>query len=365
MRSHLLAPTCVGLLALGCGGGSTSQPAASSAATEPTNANEAAPTPTSPPPSSTASAFEVHEWGFVDVPLTGPTEIGAGPGQPAPDVPMIVRKPVIYVHADPGTTTPPLDVQARFPSGELLEVWPTQSEWPGTRSDAASIHWTGLTLAACDGSTGAAGFAPTQREARACATVDGYCEVNDLPTYATSDATCLVSNGVSAPLLFYRGRTSSATLPLRVTDAGGTVRLESSADGGSSILHVRDWLGSETTWPARGASVTTPAERTLDRNALASRLSSMLVAAGLTQPEADAFLRAWSTALFQVPWPTSDVTRDVPARRGPSRALTAPPAPYLLYILPEASVPALAELTITPTPRTVRRVMVVRVELAR
>jgi hypothetical protein len=364
MRSHLLAPSCSALLALGCGGGAISQPASSSAVEAPatTNANEVPPSTEPPPPSAATATFEVHEWGFVDVPRSGPSEIGAGPGQPQIDLPMSVRKPVIYVHADPGTTTPALDVIARFPAGELLEVWPTQSEWPSTRSDAASIHWTSLALAGCDGSTG---LAPTQREARACATVDGYCEVNDLPTYATSDATCLVSNGVSAPLLFYRGRTSSATLPLRVTEAGGTVRLESSADGGSSILHVRDWLGSETTWPARGASVTTPAERTLDRNALARRLSSMLVAAGLTQPEADAFLRAWSTALFQVPWPASEATRDEPARRGPSRALTAPPAPYLLYILPEASVPALAELTITPTPRTVRRVMVVRVELAR
>jgi hypothetical protein len=113
--------------------------------------------------------------------------------------------------------------------------------------------------------------------------------------------------------------------------------------------------------------VTTPAQRTLDGAALATRLSSMLVAAGLTQPEADAFLRAWSSPLFSVSWPANAAaaTRDAPARRGPARSLTALPAPYVLYILPEASVPALAELTITPTPRVVRRVMVVRVELAR
>jgi hypothetical protein len=364
----LLAPTCACLLTLGCGGGATSQPTASSAATDPaaTNANEAeaVPTPAPPPPSTAASTFEVHEWGFVDVPQSGATELGAGPGQPSTDMPMTVRKPVVYVHADPGTTTPPLDVVARFPSGELLEVWPTRSEWPSTQSDVSSIHWTGLAIGPCDASASA--LATTQREARGCATLDGYCEVNDLPTYVTTDASCLAANGVSAPLLFYRGRTSTATLPLRVTDDGATVHLESSALGGSSVLHVRDGVGSETAWPANGTSVTTPAQRTLDGAALATRLSSMLVAAGLTQPEADAFLRAWSSPLFGVPWPASQAgTRDEPARRGPARGLAPLPAPYVLYILPEASVPALAELTITPAPRVVRRVMVVRVELTR
>jgi hypothetical protein len=83
----------------------------------------------------------VHEWGLVDVPLSGPAEIGAGPGQPDGSV-MSVRKPVIYVHADPGSAPITLDVVARFPSGELVEHWPTTSEWQERKAFGVNVAWS-------------------------------------------------------------------------------------------------------------------------------------------------------------------------------------------------------------------------------
>lgn len=83
--------------------------------------------------------------------------------------------------------------------------------------------------------------------------------------------------------------------------------------------------------------------------------------------ETDAFMAAWSEPFFQTPW--QGAARDLSARESPARSarrgVVAPPEPraMILYVMPEASVPAVAELTITPAPRALRRVMVVRQEL--
>ena len=93
--------------------------------------------------------------------------------------------------------------------------------------------------------------------------------------------------------------------------------------------------------------------------------ASRLAAAGLTTSEVDAFLRAWAEPLFGTSWPLDEdqaARRDLSVR---SRRPIAGPPPTLIYVMPEATVSQLAELTITPTPRSVRRVMVVRVDLPR
>ncbi|MFO0712728.1 MAG: hypothetical protein U0353_22945 [Sandaracinus sp.] len=334
----------------GCGHSSESPPPSSAPSANANGGVSATPPP--PEPESAALApIEVHEWGLVDIPRMGPAEIGTGPGRP---VPMSVRKPVLYVHADPGAPPITIDVRVDMPHGEVLEVWPTSSEWPSTHVEPTSILWRGLTVSGCEG-------APTRgplaaREATGCATADGYCEVNDLPGYVTSDASCLVANGTSASLLFYRGRATTVAVPLQIVSAESVM---SHTTGGSPILRFRSGHGSETPWPIPGPPATL-APDTLDGDALAHRLHVLLMEAGLTSPEADAFLRAWSESMFGVPW---GAVRDAPspsARRG--RALAADP-PVAIYILPETLVAPIAELTITPTPRVVRRVMVVRVEL--
>ncbi len=355
-----------GCAALGSGCGSTaseSPPPSSTPPAEEPSPEEQAPTPT-PVTAEAAAAptFDVHEWGLVDVPVNGPTEIGAGPGQP--DMPLSVRKPVVYVHADPGTAPFPIDVVARFPSGELLEHWPTASEWSSTSTNATSVTWSDVMVGGCSGTTRT--LTPTQREARACTAPDGYCEVNDLPSYVASDATCLSSSGLDATLLFYRGRTTSAQLPLAVQASGANVSVTSSMPGGSALLHVRDGRGIELPWPTPNTATPLPTETTesLDGTALTRRLASLLGEAGLSSPEVDAFMRAWSQPLFQTAWPLENETarRDLPAR---GRFAVSAPAPALIYVMPEASVASLAELRIEPRPRSVRRVMVVRVDLPR
>ncbi len=42
--------------------------------------------------------------------------------------------------------------------------------------------------------------------------------------------------------------------------------------------------------------------------------------------------------------------------------MAGPPA-SLIYVMPESTVASVAELTLSPAPRTLRRVMVVRIEL--
>lgn len=364
MRTWTLAIGSIATLGslgtLGCGSTTAELPPPSSSpeSASTTTASDPAPAEAAPSP-----AFDVHEWGLVDVPASGPTEIGAGPGQP--DQPMSVRKPVIYVHTDEGTAPFSMDVVARFPSGELIEHWPTTSEWHATTTDAASVAWHGVSVGGCASSAGARGPILAQREARACAAIDGYCEVADLPGYVTNDATCLTADGFDATLLFYRGRTSQATLPLSVQRTGTSTTLSASVGGGADVLYVTGGRGVSLPWPAPGASTQLPTAFTesFDGPALARSLARRLIDAGLTSPEADAFLRAWAEPLFQTGWPEGDASavRDAPTR---FRRMPSQP-PFVLYVMPESTVPALAELTITPTPRSVRRVMVVRVELAR
>ncbi len=344
------------LSGLGCGGGA---PAAAPANDNSNGQSAGGPEPVS---SAAAASFDVHEWGVVDVPAAGAAEVGAGPGQPNlfPDDLRPVRKPVLYFHVDPGGAPPTIDVAARIPGGSLIEHWPASGDWSATSITADGVSWRGLTLGAC--TRPAAVMRSPAREAAVCGAPDGYCEVNDLAGYETADASCAHAGGFEARLLFYRGVVPAPTLPLRVSrDASGALSLAATEAGGSEVLFVRDGRGISIPWPASGSPQTLPDVFTesYDGEALARTMAAMVTRAGLSSDEADAFMRAWSEAFFQSRW--SGATRD----ESSARRLTQTPAPILLYVMPEATVSRVAELTISPPPRTVRRVMVVRVELPR
>jgi len=298
------------------------------------------------------------------VPAAGATEVGAGPGQPNPfpDDMRPVRKPVLYFHVDPGGTPPTVEVSARIPGGSLIEHWPAASDWSATSITADGVSWRGLSLGPCIGTTSVS-RGPT-REATICGAPDGYCEVNDLPGYETADASCVHAGGFEARLLFYRGAVPTPTLPLRVgRDASGALSFATTPPVGSEGPFVRDGRRFALPWLAPGVPQTLPDafSESFDGEALARTMAGMVSAAGLTSDESDAFMRAWSESFFQSRW--SGATRDVPERS--ARRLTQTPAPILLYVMPEATVSRVAELTIAPSPRTLRRVMVVRVELPR
>jgi hypothetical protein len=89
-------------------------------------------------------------------------------------------------------------------------------------------------------------------------------------------------------------------------------------------------------------------------------LSSGLDDGGLTAQERDAFLRAWREGLFGAA-AGAGTTSSVPT---PDGHPLAPVRDALLYFWPRAEVDAALPLTITPAPREVRRVFVVRVDLS-
>lgn len=303
---------------------------------------------------SQRSAFEVHEWGVVDALPTGGVEVAAGPGRPVASRPMTVRKPVLYFHLEPGAPPIEVEVRARIPQGAVLEHWPDAALWPSTRLEAESVTWPALRLAPCVGQ-------PSRPPmGRPCSAPDGYCEVNDLAAYETRDASCVGPEGAQSRLLFYRGVVGAPSLPIALErDASGGWAGRATVPGGDGLWLVRGARGARLPWPEPGETVSLTAafHEALDADALAESLASSLRGAGLTPEEVAAFMRAWRDALFGSTLAAPPALRD-PSERG-AHASSGPPL-TLLYLMPEPTVSALAELTITPAPRTLRRVMLVR-----
>lgn len=349
-RYRRFALVSTAALALSCGGA-------------PPGTTEA-PTPPPPSPTTTRGSFDLHEWGLVDVAANGAVELAAGPGStfsvpaPAPDRPPIsVRKPVVYFHLDPGAAPVALSLTVDVPGGRILEHWPTAQLAP------ASATFAGLELGPCE-STRRAEPARGRGLALTCDSVDGVCEVRDLPTYVASDASCLRQDGTTLAhaLLFYRADLPALDLPYLVTrSADGSVTLrvnptypaESIPEG--EILRIRrDWsrVSLARVPTPRGGESTALArpEQLVDPAAERAHLAAGLVTAGLSPGEADAFCEAWASELFG-PVTTQRATPNVDD--------------LLLYALPRIAIDRTAPLRVTPEPRRSERVWLVRVELPR
>ncbi len=340
-------------------------------ATEATSASEtgssvpeAAP---APPPSRSderadeavaAPTYDLHEWGVVDVPASGPVEIAAGAGAPAR--PVAVRKPVLYVHLLDGATETPLSLRVAL-GGSLVEHDP-----PGAVRDGNVLEWPSITARAAH----CAPHVPSG----ACATADGVCEVAELARYDAPSAACLEVDGVRSSLLFYRGSAPSIPLPLTATRAAdGTVTATASATfygtpGG--LLRLSSAMGpsspagrivvSRAEAPGYGGSVSIPVgTETITRAEGVAELTRSFTALGLTEDEAAAFVAGWGDELFG---PASTVTRDAPAR-----SRLAPDGPrlpdVLLYFMPYPTIDAVSALDAQPRPRVLRRAMLVRIDL--
>jgi len=373
MEPRLLFYTLTAALLGGCG----SKPASESNTATPIPAQPNTIAPAGQPnngaqPTSTA-AFDVHEWGVIDVAPSGAVELAAGPGtqqntgaRPAPpnEEPRPMRKPVVYFHLDPGAAALDVDVRAHIPRGSMLEVWP-EGELA-----ADAIRWPHVRVSPCGVPMPSIAAQLPRLRADRSATRDGYSEVFELPEYETSDAACLTSGTTTGRLLFYRGAVPSTPLPIEVSrSAQGARVMRASARGeGTVIFTAAGGRGITLPWPAVGADVGLPEafSESFEGEQLARTLEREITERGLTGPEAAAFMRAWSRAFFGVDSPASGATRDQQeagresTRRGPR---VGPPA-ALIYVMPEATVAGVAELTITPPPRSVRRVMVVRIELS-
>lgn len=356
MRSTVLLAT----LLTACGGaaetGSTTTAATGTTALAETTTTETAPAT----PLGATGGFEVHEWALLDVLDGGTTELAGGPGHPPPMT--SVRKPVLYVHLPDGTDELAFALDARMTSGSILEHWPASTVTGG------SVHWDAVARRAhCDT------VVPSTR-GRWATPADGVTELPDLPIYDATDAACLTVGTETAGLLFYRGTLGTPTLPLSVTRGadmnvtvtatsdttgapGEVLRLSTALSGPWPIGHV---VISRAPMPTNGTSVTLPVGTVaVDPAGEGAQLAAAMLTLGMTQPEADAFVRAWQEALFGAGDPAS--RREARDDRGP----TVPELPQdaVIYWLPTAAVDSIATLTITPAPSAVRRAFLVRVTL--
>lgn len=376
-RFGLVLALCV---STGCGEAAPAATPALSPDPAPTPAAPSRPTPASA--ASPTPAYEVHEWGLVDVPLGGvPAEIAAGPGRaetiadstmpppaaPLPGLPppvrpppvrpphrppvvvpppVSVRKPVVYVHLAEGTTQLRFDLEVHLPGGgSVLEHWP---QGAGTGD---LLRWTGVTATDCTTPPAVPAFG------RACDTADGYCERHDLDIYVATGVACLDVAGTRAPFLFYRGSSPLDSLPLRygVASAGAIeVTYSGPVPAARRVLRFLRTPGglrvAEAELPAAGGTFTIPEPVIVaDRAALEAAARADLAALGLTSAEADAFVRAWAGELF-----------DTPAARDAPVVLDA----YLLYWAPRDAIERMAELVFTPPPTAVHRAIMARVELS-
>lgn len=334
--------------------------------------------------------FAVHEWGLVVTGGRGGLVVGTQPapaatrhaendrppqdperdprdpnlGSPPPrdGREIAPARPVFYVHLDPGLDEARFSLGVRSISrGRVIEHYPA-----GVRQERN----TGLTWNDVVARRGACRGVYPGLSDPLCQTPDGVCELADLASYETSEAACLSVGTTAVGLLFYRMVGARDTLPLdvRTHDAGSLLVRSVGAPPRGLVLRVHrdpefartrvrvvqlDRDGRATIPPARAPGLL-PAERGL------ALLSAALDEGGLTAQERDAFLRAWREGLFGSVT-AAGTSSSVPT---PDGHPLAPVSDALLYFWPRAEVDAALPLTITPAPREVRRVFVVRVDLS-
>lgn len=359
---------------LACGGSQCGSRTDTAPSQEPEPAQQA--TPQSEAAATPVQA--VHEWGLVSVRASG-VELAAGPGQQPPpqNMELTIDKPVLYVHADEATS-----LHVEVVPGEGMSV---AEHYPPVQGP---LTWdVEVTPGECT----------TPRiYSGPCNSSDGYCETHELGLYETHDAACLTHGELSLPLLFYRLRADTPpALPLTVerTDPRGVVLRNVGLQPGASVWRV-SWDGGAThatrmTVPAAGEEFTLArvAEGGVGEARAATRQE--LFRLGLTQDEADAFMRAWDTALFGAA-PSGDnadgdgrvdgIPADLPPATdrpvdvdsltadesviGDPRSRNAPRVrDALLYWLPESNIESMAGLTFRPEPQKISRAILVRVDL--
>ena len=334
----------------------------------------------SPPPGPSASSadYEVHEWGLVRAAPGDVLRVGAV-APPVTYQALSVDKPVLYFHAAAPLTLASVTVQ--MPAGGLIrEVWPLAQF-------GATARWENVLLdptAVCTPSS-----LPTATDAPCSLLAPGdMCESATLETVRTADAACVTVGSATERFLFYRAESTRFTPPLTFQRTHRFEHVEVRNDGDQPIpgLLVRLWSDGRRT---RALAVAPPAphgsivvtddfdaaaadEDTGDvdhpvsvddeagapstvgpaRRAIARTMHDL----GLTQPETDAFLGAWSAVLF-----TEGGAAPLDVLAIDRRAADGDPAPResFLYFLPQATTDGIATLAFDPPPRAVHRAIAV------
>lgn len=356
------------LLALGTACGSEQEQAPVSVEPTETEAQETPESETAEAESAESEtvAYELHEWGLLDVAPDGHFELAAGPGDPQPATPTATptpsttptpsiptpppvvqqpvrpptggrRKPVVYVHADA-----PVEFQL-----EVRTSGPVAEHWPPTTVEDQRIRW----LVAAEPGACTSGSYPSADSPQCADAPDGYCELADLPGYETADGACLTVDGQTWDHLFYRSGGTAPTLPLRVSSSDGEVSIENvslaSPQGG---VYRFSRTGTETLvqridMPAVGATATMAQGTTSP--GVREELSGLLRSGGLTNDEARAFEQAWFDELFD-----NGSTGGAPIVED-----------AIIYILPMAHLDPVSELIAEPAPTQIKRMFWVRVSV--
>jgi hypothetical protein len=410
-----LPASALALAVLGCGGG-TDTPAP-------------APAPDPAPPEPVAGSYAMHEWGLIAAnsgadtlqAVSAPRSVGnvfsglSGRGGGGSGLHELggIGKPVLYFHLDDGTDALDLAVGVRAMGGQVVEHFPA-----GVLSEEnAVLRWPSVrvTRGACRGTY------PGPADP-GCQTTDGLCEAAEVASYESAAADCVQVGEQRGGVLLYRTGPSTAGLPLRVTvDPAGQVTVQrATAAPDGEAPPTAGWVMRITRGSTRAltrvqivplgadGSASVPPAETVAPGADAghAHLRDALTAAGLDDAERDAFLTAWSDALFgEDPLANGagglgDTLGTSPGGSAipPGGAGYAPPrlrppprgvgsgeaglvgtlggggglgfhhalgsvADALVYLVPQADLDAVLPLELQPPPRVVRRVFLARVEL--
>ncbi|MBK8173579.1 MAG: hypothetical protein IPK60_25025 [Sandaracinaceae bacterium] len=337
-------------------------------------------------PSSSAQSYEVHEWGLIRTDTRDQWVVGSAPTPvEALYEPLAVDKPVLYFHlsnphGDPMTLA---NVGVRAVDGEVREHWPLVPAG-ALGAHPSSLAWTdvGLSRGPCTYTR-----APTATEAP-CSTLraDESCESLELPRMRTADSACVAAGGVSESFLFYRSTNTSFTPPLRFARTGaGDVSV---TNGGSEALpgpifrihRFANSVASVLSAPSPSPGATSVIGHEYRAGFGRQALHQALVAQHLTPSEANAFIAAWNDTLFggaisDVDGVDGDRADDTPPRDAllasdeSRRAVDIPvdgrfrPIESVLYFLPASDIERISQLTFSPAPSAVHRVMAVWVSL--
>nr|MDQ3033078.1 hypothetical protein [Myxococcota bacterium] len=266
------------------------------------------------------------------------------------------RAPLLYVHLPAGSAPIELSVQVALPGGTIDEHWPLAND---DEEAFESVRWQVTARPeGCSGSSyPAPGEAPCDNPLRF------YCEASELRAFETADAACLTFEGRDFNHLFYRGAVPGA-FPIQVDrDPDGTLHVHHAGTealpGRIVVVHRSDDPTATRVRvvdaPAPGATSTiaaaTDASHEGARAAIYGALASTF---GLTQAEVASFRAAWDVAFFGGPRAAAEGLRP---------NAWVPPVDALFYWLPERTIAELAPLTIEPHPETLRRALLVRVDL--
>jgi hypothetical protein len=324
------------------------------------------PRETDPTERTSAAPYEVHEWGLVRSEAGDVLRVGAiaPPGQPEL---LVADKPILYFHAASPLTID--SVVVRAPGGAILEHWPTAAD-----VESSSVTWRDVRLdaEACEPSP-----LPRLTDPPCSSLPAGsMCESAELGVTRTPDASCVRHGQATERFLFYRSEARTFTPPLRFARRGTAGEVEVTNDGALPIPGVllRIWSDGRSTRtlavpaPAPGQSLVVArpggADDTRDEPArpmdeadapfliegpAGDAIRQTMRELGMTEPEIDAFLRAWTPALFR-----GAVAMDRLRADG-----ELAPTESFLYFVPERAADAIATLAFDPPPIAVRRAIAV------